>query len=154
MKAKEFMITDVIVGHPQDTIGEVLTTFVERKIGGVPIVNDKGVLVGVVSDGDLLRSIKPKQAHVIGDMWVALFIEDEELKPILERMKDVPVFDICRKKRIIMVQEDDEMEQIVRIFAENHFKKLPVVDKEQKVVGLISRGDVLRHIQQTLLKQF
>lgn len=155
MKAREFMITDVIVAHPQDTIGEVLTTLVERKIGGVPIVDEQGVLVGVVSDGDILRAIRPQEGHVVGDyMMFAMYIDAEEMEPVMERKKDLPVMDVARKKRIITVKPDEEMEKVIRLFAGNHFKKLPVVNGANRVVGVISRGDVLRHVQQTLLKHF
>ncbi|MDM5197370.1 CBS domain-containing protein [Fictibacillus enclensis] len=45
------------------------------------------------------------------------------------------------------------MEKVLQLLAKHHFKKLPVVNEEKRVVGVISRGDVIRKIEQTILRQ-
>lgn len=64
MKVKDFMITDVISVSKENTIKDVMRVLVTNKIGGVPIVDNKGILSGIVSDGDIIRSINPKEGKM------------------------------------------------------------------------------------------
>ncbi|MDM5197371.1 CBS domain-containing protein [Fictibacillus enclensis] len=50
MKVKEFMISNVITAKPDDTLQDVMSLIVHKKIGGMPIVDDEGKLLGMVSD--------------------------------------------------------------------------------------------------------
>ncbi|MDN4075072.1 CBS domain-containing protein [Fictibacillus terranigra] len=122
MKVQEFMISNVIKANPDDTLRNVLRLLVQEKIGGVPVVDEHGKLLGMVSDGDILRSIKPRERQIY-DFFSFVF------------------------------SPQDEMEKVLHLLAKHHFKKLPVVEKEKRVVGVISRGDVIRRIQQALLQQ-
>jgi CBS domain-containing protein len=53
----------------------------------------------------------------------------------------------------VTVSPDDDMKQVVVILAKHHFKKLPVIDGENRVVGVISRGDAIRNIQNTIINE-
>lgn len=55
MKAKDIMTTAVITVHQNATIGEIAQVLVDHAISGVPVVDDDGALIGIVSEGDLLR---------------------------------------------------------------------------------------------------
>jgi CBS-domain-containing membrane protein len=62
--------------------------------------------------------------------------------------------DIARTKGIVTVTPEDEMKNVVQLLSKHHFKKLPVIDENHRVVGVISRGDVIRNIQSTILKEW
>ncbi|WP_276354630.1 CBS domain-containing protein [Cohnella caldifontis] len=146
MNVRELMIKDVIQVTQDTPLKEVLGLFVRHKIGGAPVVNERGQLTGMVSDGDVLRFIKP-----ISPKYVNLFsyyveldrVQAEELIPAqLER----PVRDCMKKSNLVTLQESDGFEELVSILSRHHFKKVPVLDPDRRVVGVISRGDVLRYI--------
>ncbi|MFS0560374.1 CBS domain-containing protein [Terribacillus sp. 179-K 1B1 HS] len=150
MKAKDFMITDVIAANEQDTVKQVLKTFVDRRISGMPILDKDRRIVGVVSDGDILRGIQPKDAVVFNYLLTVSF-KAEKIDKIVDELKDHPILNLAKKRGIVTVHEADEMEDVVNILAKHRFKKIPVVNDQKQVVGVISRGDVLRTIHSTLL---
>jgi CBS domain-containing protein len=150
MKAKDFMITDVIAANEQDTVKRVLEIFVNRRISGMPILDKDRHIVGVVSDGDILRGIQPKDVSVFNYLLTVSY-RAEKLDKIIEELKDHPVINLAKKRGIVTVHEEDEIEEVVNILAKHRFKKIPVLNDEKQVVGVISRGDVLRTVHSKLL---
>ncbi len=153
MKVHEFMISNVMTAKPGDTLQDVMSLLVKERIGGVPIVDEHGKLLGMVSDGDILRSIKPRERQIYDFFSFVIYEEKQELESYLKELGEVSVLKIAKRTGLITVSPQDEMEKALRLLAKHHFKKLPVVDKENRVVGVISRGDVIRRIQQALLQQ-
>ncbi|WML52850.1 CBS domain-containing protein [Neobacillus sp. PS3-12] len=153
MKVKDFMIKDVISVRPDATIKEVMKTFVDKKIGGLPIVNDEGILKGIITDGDILRAIKPIDRHIQDYFNLITYIEEQNMESRLSELAELPILRIAKTRGIVTVSPEDDMKQVVVILAKHHFKKLPVIDKGNKVVGVISRGDVIRNIQNTIINE-
>ncbi|MCM3587389.1 CBS domain-containing protein [Mesobacillus maritimus] len=153
MKVKDFMITDVIKGHPNDSVTEIMKRMVENKIGGLPICSEDGKLIGMVSDGDILRAIKPIDPRFYHYLIFTAFGEGEDLGERLNKLAETEIINIAKTRGVISVTEEDDMEKAVSIFAQNHFKKLPVVNRNMHVVGVISRGDVIRKIQTSILEK-
>jgi CBS domain-containing protein len=153
MKVKDFMIKDVISVHPEASIKEVMKTFVEKKIGGLPIVNDEGLLKGIITDGDILRAIKPIDRHIQDYFNLITYIQEQNMESRLSELADLPIIKIAKTRGIITVSPEDDMKKVVVILAKHHFKKLPVIDKENKVIGVISRGDAIRNIQTTMINE-
>ena len=154
MKVKDFMIKDVISVHPDATIKEVMKTFVDKKIGGLPIVNDEGKLTGIITDGDILRAIKPIDRHIQDYFNLITYIQEQNMESRLSELADLAIVKIAKTRGIVTVSPEDEMQQVVVILAKHHFKKLPVIDKDNKVVGVISRGDAIRNIQNCIINDF
>lgn len=153
MKVKDFMIKDVIKGNPDNSVKEIMCILVDKKIGGLPICDEDGKLLGMVSDGDILRAIQPVDPHVYHYMVYMFFDEGQDLQSRIGNLADAKIIEIARTKGVISVSEEDDMEKAVGLLAKHHFKKLPVIDRNNRVVGVISRGDVIRKIQTSLLKE-
>ncbi|QQZ08645.1 CBS domain-containing protein [Heyndrickxia vini] len=153
MKVKDFMIRDVITVNENDSIKHLLNTLVDNKIGGAPIVDSDGKLVGMISDGDVLRSIQLKD-KVVYDYFslMAYTFEKGNLEKVLASMKDQPLKKIAKKHGTVTLKENDDMETALKLLAKHHFKKIPVTDANHKVVGVISRGDIIRTIQKNILQ--
>ena len=144
MKAKDFMIKDVISLNENATVKTLLEVLMEHKIGGLPLVDQDNRLLGVVSDGDVLRYLNPKA-------FVSYYVTYiEELDETLKIKSESPVKAIMKKK-VISVCEDDELEDVLKILAHHHFKKIPVVNEKREVVGVISRGDMIRKLGELML---
>lgn len=148
------MIKDVISVSPETTIKEVMKTIVDKKIGGLPIVNNEGILKGIITDGDILRAIKPIDRHIQDYFNLITYIQEQNMESRLSELAELPILRIAKTRGIVTVSPEDDMKQVVVILAKHHFKKLPVVDKENKVVGVISRGDVIRNIQNTIINEW
>jgi CBS domain-containing protein len=154
MKVKDFMITKVITAGPETSIKDVMALFVEKKIGGVPIVDIDGKLAGIVTDGDILRAIKPIDPRIQNYFTFSMYFEGRDLENSLKDMAVRSIMDIAKSKGIVTVTPEDEMKKVVLLLSKHHFKKLPVVDESNRVVGVVSRGDVIRNIQSTILKDW
>lgn len=152
MKVKEFMITDVISATPEMKLSEVMALFVEKKIGGVPVCGENSELLGMVTDGDILRVIQPIDRQIFDFLLYMQYAEEKNLKSRLKDTADRIIISIAKTKNLVTVSPEDEMDKAVKLLSQHHFKKLPVIDENNKVVGVISRGDVIRKIQASILK--
>ena len=153
MKVKDFMISNVYTINEKESVKSAIKQFMEHNIGGMPVVNDDGNLTGMLTDGDVLRFIKPKNIFAFDYYSSLTYVYDKEkLEEIVRYLKDVSVLQIAKKRSIVKVYEEDELEVVLELLAKHHFKKVPVVNKENKVIGVLSRGDLIRTIQETLLE--
>ncbi|KEF39215.1 putative transcriptional regulator, contains C-terminal CBS domains [Schinkia azotoformans MEV2011] len=143
MKVRDFMITKVFTVKPSSTIKELLDILNSNRIGGVPVVDDKGHLVGMVSDGDVLRYLSPKRLGFAGLIYI---IEDGELENVLHEKLDTSVKEIMTKRNILSVSPEDEFEMTMRLLSIHNYKKLPVVNRAGRVIGVLSRGDIINNI--------
>jgi len=79
------------------------------------------------------------------------YLKKEELEEEIGIIKDTNIMTIAKCKDIFCVFPEDTMEKVLSIFSKHNFKKIPVIDKERRVVGVISRGDVIRYIQKKII---
>ena len=153
MKVKDFMIETVVKASPDATIKEVMEIFVIRKIGGLPICERDGTLLGMVSDGDILRAIKPIDRRLYDFLYYMQYTESQDVQGRIEEITEAPIINIAKKKGLITVSPNDDIDHVVNLLSKHHFKKLPVLDEKNRVIGVISRGDVLRKIQASILSK-
>lgn len=145
MKVRDFMIKDVLTVNQNAPLSEVLQLFVAKRINGAPVVDADGRLTGMVSDGDILRYINPSRQTVY-DMFSYVFVSPpEELAEALAYKVETSAKKIM-KKNVQSVSPEQDLEEALGILAKHHFKKLPVVNEKKQVVGVISRGDLLKQI--------
>lgn len=150
MEIKDFMIADVITTSKSMSIKELLELLVRHKIGGVPVVDTDNNLQGMISDGDVIRYLQPKGRTVYDMFALVLVSEKEDLMQKLDYAIDHKVEKVMSNKNIFTVHPDDAFEIALEIFSKHHLKKIPVVNDDHKVVGVVSRGDVIRYISTTL----
>ena len=123
MFAKDIMTKDVITIKPETTIHEAMKIIVEKEISGLIVLNDKDEVVGVLSEKDLLVAFD----------WLGV------VKPSI-----VDYYN----KNVVSVTEDTPVQDINRLLVIKNIKRVPVI-KDKKVVGVVSRLDILRHILKT-----
>ncbi|PJN86671.1 CBS domain-containing protein [Bacillus sp. mrc49] len=150
MLVKDFMIREVYVARPDYTLKEILRTLIENKVGGVPVVDEHDKLLGMVTDGDILRYLTPAEEAIKGYFTYITVIPGEELDEKVRSKMNDKASQIIRNKRITKLSPEDPLDEMIKVLSKHHFKKIPVVDKDDKVVGIISRGDALR----ALYKEF
>ncbi|GFQ04096.1 CBS domain-containing protein cbsx2 chloroplastic [Phtheirospermum japonicum] len=135
-----------VVG-PTTTVDEALETLVENRITGFPVVDDDGKLVGVVSDYDLLAldSISggaqqdTNMFPVVDSTWKTF----NEIQKLLSKTNGRVVGDLMTPSPLA-VRENTNLEDAVRLLLKTKYRRLPVVDGEGKLIGIITRGDIVR----------
>ncbi len=148
MKVRDFMITKVFTVKPFTTVRELLQLLSSNRIGGVPVVDDKGQLLGMISDGDVLRYLAPKPLGIAGLVYI---IEDGEIEDVIKEKLDTPVKEIMNKRNILYVSPEEEFDKTIRLLSRQHYKKLPVVNGAGRVIGVISRGDIINNISTKII---
>ena len=152
--AQDIMIHDVVSVRSDVSIRDMLLLFADRKVSGVPVLEDHTRLVGMVTIGDLLKHLEEhQQPHTI-DVFAFVFFYTER-KALPDRVRQVigePVRVIMTTRRLVTVRPETDLDEVADIFARERFKKLPVVNERKEVVGVISRGDLIRHIVRSMLQ--
>ncbi|KAL2455600.1 CBS domain-containing protein CBSX2 [Abeliophyllum distichum] len=137
----------LIVVKPTTTVDEALETLVEKRITGFPVIDDDWKLVGVVSDYDLLAldSISGGGQHDtnmfpdVDSSWKTF----NEIQKLLNKTYGKVVGDLMTAAPLV-VRKNTNLEDAVRLLLTTKYHRLPVVDGGGKLVGLITRGDVVR----------
>lgn len=145
MQAHEIMVKEVYKVKETDTVRSVLERFIKYGISGLPVVNERNEMVAYISDGDIMRYIG-KHKDIIFDSILYMNVikgDQEAFEERIPQILDLNVLSIAKKK-VHKVEWDEEVEDIAAILGEKRIKKLPVVRKGV-LVGIISRGDVIRH---------
>ncbi|GAK43214.1 CBS domain-containing protein [Paenibacillus urinalis] len=147
MKAHDIMISPVYKVKESDNVEQVIQRFIDHRISGLPVVNERNEIVGYISDGDIMRYIGKKD-----DMFIytyAVNLNYEEYEDRVKQIMKLNVMSICKKK-VITVSWNEDIEIIASILGKKQIKKLPV-HRNGVLAGIISRGDVIRHSFQSLL---
>lgn len=151
MQAHEIMVSQVHKVLQTDTVRSIIEKFINYRISGLPVVNDRNEIVAFVSDGDILRYIGKHEDRVVDTFYYAFVIkgDNEELEEREQRLLNLNVLDIAKKK-VIKVSWDEDLENIASLLGKKQIKKVPV-EKNGVLVGIISRGDVIRNTFKGLL---
>lgn len=151
MLVKEIMTTDVVKLNGFMSIREAADLLATRAISGAPVVDSDGKLIGILTETDILRSVKEAadelhmvfpSLHPMGVMFEMSKGEKEILKAFAEQANTV-VMDVMTKA-VITCTRDTTLNEVASTFVEKGINRLPVVDEEGHVVGIIARGDIVR----------
>jgi IMP dehydrogenase len=115
-RSESGMIQDPITLHKNATIGQALSIMKENKIGGIPIVDDAGILVGILTNRDLR----------------------------FERDMKRNVSDVMTSENLVTVTGATSLQKAEVILMEYKIEKLPVIDKKRKLIGLITYKDIIK----------
>ncbi len=146
--AKEIMTREVKTAHLDMPVKELAALLYENKIGGVPVVDDDGQVVGVVTENDLID--QNKKLHIptmVSFLDSVIFIDSAAtFEKEIKKMTGSLVRDVC-SERLLTVAEDAGLEDIASLIAEQGVHTLPVL-KDGKLVGVIGKADLIRLVAQ------
>jgi CBS domain-containing protein len=144
MNASDVMSKPVVSVHPDTPLREVARLLVDKGISAVPVVNDKGAPIGMVSEGDLIH---PERAarEAWRQSWLEMFAEGEPLAPELLAWLQSQNHSAraVMSAPVITVSEDTELGEIARVLVTHRIKRVPVV-RDGRVTGIVARDDLLR----------
>jgi CBS domain-containing protein len=146
MQVRDFMIRNIVTAKPSTTVKELISILETNRIGGVPVVDDRGKLVGIVSDGDVVRFLSPHKEKIYLAYYISYIEESQKIEDVLRERMNTPIVEIMVKKNIKTLAPDDDFESAIRLISKHHFKKLPVVNGAGRVIGIISRGDIIHNL--------
>ena len=147
MLVRQVMTTDVLTFRPEDRIQAAAQAMASRSIGGAPVVDGDGRVVGLLSDDDLIvqdvRLHMPTVISVLG-AYLELPSSVDRFDKEVRKVVGATVADVMTSNTPTC-SEDDTVEQVATVLHDKHLSRLPVV-RDGKLVGIVSRGDILRSI--------
>jgi CBS domain-containing protein len=143
MKAKHVMVSPVKTGKPDMTVRDVAKVLSENRISAIPITNDAGKVIGIVSEGDLIRRAEigtQKQRS----WWLALFTSNIQLAEEYARAHARKVRDLMTHE-VISANPETPLSEIAQLLERHNIKRVPVLD-DGKLVGIVTRGNLVQAI--------
>ncbi|MER3452034.1 MAG: histidine kinase [Thermus sp.] len=146
MRVEELMDKNPVVVPEEATLEEAARILLKNRYGGLPVVGQGGRLKGVLLVEDLLP--KPENLPFSDVEALQLFgewVDEGALEEVYRRYQATRVKEVMRKE-VPWVHPKDSFGKALEILLTTDFHHLPVVDKEGKVVGILSRSDFLKFI--------
>jgi hemerythrin-like metal-binding protein len=142
--AKDIMTTAVVTVSPETNVIEIAKLLLERDISAVPVIDDSGQIVGIVSEGDLIHREEIGTAGKKRSWWLRMFTGGPELAEDYIRSHGHDARDVMTRD-VVSVGEDAELTEIAELLEMHRIKRVPVVRKG-KLVGIVSRANFIQAI--------
>lgn len=146
MLVKELMTTQVITVGPSATIQQVADVIHQYHFTGVPVVDERGRLLGVIMERDFITADSklylPTYIKMLEDLD---FVQNDKkhLSKEAQAVISATAADVMNSN-IVTAKADDTIEHLAELFATKRVNPIPVVDAEFKLAGVISRSDLIK----------
>jgi CBS domain-containing protein len=145
---RDVMSTTIVTVHVDDKVEAAADVMADKDVGGLPVVDADGKLVGLLRDDDLIASDArvhvPTFINFLG-LGVPFPGEMKHLEAELEKISGATVGDLMNPEPPT-VAPDATIEDVASIMHDQGVNSLPVIDADRKVVGIVARADVVRLI--------
>lgn len=138
MNAADMMTRSVVTVRPDTGVSTLARLLLDNKISAVPVIDDQGHLVGIVSEGDLLG--RPPAGSPRG-WWLRLFDDQAVCLEELATARHLTAQDVMTRP-VVSVSERAPLDVVASLMHRRKLKRLPVV-RNGKLVGIVSRADLL-----------
>jgi CBS domain-containing protein len=151
VKIQDAMEKEVIKFQVDDRIVDVAGSLRENKISGAPVVNKEGKVVGIISEGDIMRLLEVHSPHIrlilpapldLIELPVRMKYEMDEIAEDMNKAASLLIGEIMTKK-VLTINPDDDISDAAQLMDTHDVKRLPVVDADGNMVGIITRGDII-----------
>ena len=140
MKAKDVMTSPVISVEPDASIWQAVRIMLQRRISGLPVIDQKGSLVGIVTEGDFLRRAETGTQRRRPN-WLEFLMGPGRLADEYTRSHGRKIQDIMTADPLT-VTEDMPLDEVVHTMEKRRIKRLPVV-RGNEVVGIVTRANLV-----------
>jgi len=141
MQAQDIMTKKVVSAAPDSTVEQVTALMMKHHISAVPIVDNSGAIVGLISEGDLMRRVESTvKRHK--SWWLSLFSDSADSAADFVAIRGRRASDIMTKD-VEVVAPDTSAGAIARLLEEKRIKRVPVVENGT-LVGIVSRANLLQ----------
>ena len=151
--AGDLRSVDLAVVHPETSLREAVNLMANRRVSGVPVVDADGTLVGMLSEGDLVRwheGYSAKQAKWLDMLADGFILAPDFLDGIRSEQNKVK---LIMSKGATTVTEDVAAREIASMMYAKKIKRVPVL-RDGKLVGIVSRSDLVRALAIRLSEKF
>src|SRR5699024_10211198 len=147
MIIKDIMTTNVMTVNENDTIERCANLMIKSNLSGLPVVNDEGDVLGIVTEGDLIRRRSNVQTPAYLELLGGIIYLDNPnsfLNDVKKAMglsaKEIMTEDL------VTIQQDQTVEDAANLLIQKQIKRLPVLNDHHDLVGILSRKDIMSHL--------
>ena len=149
-RVSEVMNTEVVSARPEDRLEDIVKILTAKKISGVPIVDTDNKVIGVITDRDLLQyseklSIIPLIAYSAWVMPLPYYPDGIIYEKKAEEFSKTLVRDVMSKK-VVTIKGNDSWHDAARLMRKHSVNRVPVVDADRKLIGIVTRTDLLNYL--------
>jgi len=149
MKVKEIMTTDVLTLPLNTTLIKAAKFLATHNISGAPVVNQKGELIGLVSEKDIFKALYPTHAEFYESPGV--WIDLDSLEDKTRAAADKPV-DEFMSKEVVTVNADASLMQVGSIMLVRGIHRVVIIGQDNRIEGIVTRRDIYQKILKKSLK--
>lgn len=144
LKVKDIMTKEVVSVTKETTVMELAGIFAQRHISSLPVLDQNGELIGMVTETDLVEQDKNLHIPTVISIfdWVIYLESDKKFEKELKKMTGRTVGDIYSNE-VVTVSPDSSISDVADMLSSRKITALPVVEGK-KLVGIISRIDLIR----------
>ena len=144
LKVSRIMSHPVRVVREQDTMSDAAHLMVTERISGLPVVDNEDRLVGIITEADFLRGLGVPAHHPTHNLWQTLEVLFSHLAHHgeLEAPED-PVADHMVRD-VVCTSPDQYVDEVIQLMKQHRVKRVLVCSAERRVVGVVTRSDLMR----------
>jgi len=145
MKVEAIMTKEVISVHADATVAEIAHILFERNLTGVPVIEQDGTVIGIITEYDLMS--RNMAVHIPTYVRLLESLEGEQsgtrMMDEMEAIRRTTARAIMTAP-VVTLWKETTVDEAARIFSEAHINPLPVVDEQGKLAGIVSRSDIVK----------
>ncbi|KKL97538.1 hypothetical protein LCGC14_1833520 [marine sediment metagenome] len=145
MKAKDIMKTAVVSIRDDSTVEQAVNLMLENHISALPVLDSDNKLVGLISEGALIRRMRDGGAER-RSWWLELFAGEGDARDYV-KTRSHRVVDVMTRD-LVTAEEDTPVSEIARTLETRRIKRVPVL-RGERIVGIVSRADLVRALAQS-----
>ena len=147
LTAREIMSTEVVTVTTETSLKDLARKFVETRYSNMPVLDNDGKLIGVISETDLIEQQKPLHIPTVMALFDGVFYLDSEksFKQQVDRVTATTVGELCNKKPITCAP-GTTVREIAGLMSTHKVHLLPVMEAE-RMIGVVSRLDMIRSME-------
>ena len=142
----DVMSRDPITVKKETPLKEVIQILAQRRISGLPVVDNDDKLVGIISETDLMwqeTGVKPPAYIMILDS--VIYLENPaHYERDLHKALGQTVGEVMTSESLVSITPDQPLQKAAQLMHKKHIRRLPVLDSQGQVIGIITRGDIIR----------
>ena len=147
MQAKDIMTVNVISVSQDTPVHELVGLLLKHRISALPVVDSERKVVGIVSEGDLLRPEGASRAEMRGPWWLEAFFAG---LPVTYEKAQGRTAGAMMTRIVITVDENTPLNEIAELLERHHIKRVPVLS-DGRLAGIVSRANLLHGLANTIV---
>lgn len=148
--AREIMTTPVISVKENQTIKEVIDLLAKHKFSGVPVVDENDVVVGILSDTDIVRYSQKISVIPFADMsgWISPHADITDLASLRKGIDLIAKTNVGQvmTKKVHIADENTPITELAVLMSRRRINRVPIVDAAGKLLGIITRADLVNNM--------